>query len=109
MELEELSHKVQILLGQLEQLHDENEKIKHEKRQLLYRVEYFYKENEALKRELEAMSEKLKIYEMNSTAQLIPEREYEIKCSRILPYDADNDTLSDKERDNKKGGKKTSL
>lgn len=108
-ELEELTHKIHILIEQLEQVHDENKKLKHENKELVCKLDRFHYENVMLKRELEAMCENLKMKETQSAAVSISEplRDYTIKCGRIRPFDSEEDSNEDRER--KKGGKKTSL
>ena len=99
-ELGNISQKLQMLVNQHEQVNAEN-------KELIIKLEQFRNENEILKCELEAMYEKLK---MINTPEPIYERNYPIKCGRIIPYDAfPSIELVDDERGQKKGGKKTSL
>ncbi len=113
-EIEELSHKIHVLIAQHEQLYAENEKLKDENKKLVYEnkeliceLEKAHDQNQMLKCELEAMYEKLRMMEMQSMCVSQSMDDRDLKCSRIRPYDADEETSEDRER--KKGGKKTSL
>ena len=118
-ELEELSHKIHVLIAQLEQLHDENETLKNENKELHSGVEKrkhdieelmcelarCHHENEMLKREVEVLSQKLQMNEMQMKEMSVEP----VAFTRVKPYDSDWDTQPVAENDRKKGGKKTSL
>jgi hypothetical protein len=127
--LDDLTSNIHMLIEQLAQVQGENKKRKQDNKELTFQLEQVHNENEMLKQEIEATYEKLKMMEMQfmsvsvsvsasasasaSASMSMPisepvyERDYAMKCGRIRPFDAVEDSNEDRER--KKGGKKTSL
>lgn len=123
-ELDELTHKIHVLLDKLNYVHKENQILKHE-------LELFYKTNQSLKDELETKhleNEELKhelsklIRHSAEPIQVVPqesriseEREYGIPMMRIVPHGGAGsiDISSPRQEGGGKkgggGGKKTSI